>query len=140
MAWRNLLSTEQLTGTMSELKKRLRTTVLKYLAVLCIALAYLVFVLCTGVGIPCPFYKITGFECVGCGVSRMLISLIRLDIRSAFEYNSFLLITGPFIIAYLTCSEIRYIIYGDRRMGRWEILMWAELALAVAFGILRNIF
>ena len=70
----------------------------------------------------------------------MLISLIRLDIRSAFEYNSFLLITGPFIIAYLACSEIRYIIYADRRMGRWEILMWAELALAVAFGILRNIF
>ena len=124
----------------SELKKRLRRTVLKYLAVFGIALAYLVFVLCTGVGIPCLFYEITGFKCAGCGVSRMLISLIKLDIRSAFEYNSFLFVTGPFIIAYLACCEIRYVIYGDRRMGRWEILMWVELALALVFGILRNVF
>jgi len=98
-----------------------------------------VFVLFTDLGIPCVFYEITGFKCPGCGVSRMLASLARFDIVSAFWHNPFLFITGPFIVAYLACCEIRYVRFGDRRMGKWEALMWAELALAIAFGILRNV-
>lgn len=70
----------------------------------------------------------------------MFISLIMLDLNAALKYNSFLFITGPFIIVYLVCSEIKYVIYGNRRMGKWEIFMWAELVLAIAYGILRNIF
>ena len=107
--------------------------------VLCIASAYLIFVLHTGIGIPCLFYEITGFKCVGCGISRMFISLIRLDFVTAFKHNSFIFITGSFIIVYLVCSEVKYVIYGSRRMGKWEIFMWVELILALVYGILRNI-
>ena len=85
------------------------------------------------------FYEITGFKCVGCGISRMLIALTKLDFATAFEYNSFLLITGPLILIYLLCTDIKYVLHGNRDMGRWNILLFVELVLAIAYGILRNI-
>ena len=69
----------QLQISNSEVKKRLQKTLLKYAIVFAIALAYLIFVLCTGIGIPCIFYEITGLKCVGCGISRMLVSIVKLD-------------------------------------------------------------
>ena len=101
--------------------------------------AYLVLVLCTGIGLPCPFHALTGLSCPGCGLSRMLLSLVRGDPVSAFGYNPFLFITAPFLLVYLAVSEVKYIRQGDGRMGRWEILLWVELLLAVTYGILRNL-
>ncbi|MBQ9162210.1 MAG: DUF2752 domain-containing protein [Clostridia bacterium] len=128
------------TNSNPEFKKRLRATVIKYSVILCVAAAYLVFVLCTGMGIPCLFHESTGLKCPGCGISRMLASLVRFDVVSAFWYNPFLFTTGPLIIAYLACCEVKYVRFGDRQMGKWEIIMWVELALAIAYGILRNVF
>lgn len=70
----------------------------------------------------------------------MFISLVRLDVVAAFHYNPFLFITGPFLIIYLVCSEIKYILRDDKRMGKTEIFLWVELVLTIAYGVLRNIF
>jgi hypothetical protein len=119
--------------------RRLRETAVKYSVIFGILLAYLVFVLCTGMGIPCLFNKITGLKCVGCGISRMLVALVRFDFASAFKHNAFLFVTGPFLIAYIAFSEVRYVLNGSRRMGKYEIFLWVELVLAIAYGVLRNI-
>ena len=124
----------------SAIKQRLKKSLVKYAIVFGIALAYLVFVLITDAGIPCIFNKLTGLKCVGCGISRMLISIVKLDFASAFRYNPFLFVTGPILIAYFIISEIRYVIYGAEKMGKWDIILWTELALAILYGILRNIF
>ena len=70
----------------------------------------------------------------------MFASLARLDFVSAFKYTPFLFVTGPFLLAYLIVSEAAYVLHGSRHMGKWEIFLWIELVLALAFGILRNIF
>lgn len=70
----------------------------------------------------------------------MLIALTRLDFASAFEYNAFLLITGPLILIYLLCTDIKYVLHGSKKMGKWNIFLIAELILAIAYGILRNVF
>ena len=124
----------------SECKERLRKTVIKYLIILGIALAYLTFVLCTGLRIPCVLYELTGIKCPGCGITRMFVSLARLDFAAAFSYNQLIFITGPFILAYLLCSEAKYVFDGNRRIGRFEIFLPIELFLLIAFGVLRNIF
>ncbi len=56
-------------------------------------LAFLV--LCGGVllavyllGVPCPILTYLGFPCPGCGMTRAYLSLLRLDLRGAFSYNS----------------------------------------------------
>ena len=70
----------------------------------------------------------------------MFISLFELDFISAFWHNPFLFITGPFILAYLAFGEVKYIISGNNHMGKWEIFLWVEIVLALAYGVLRNIF
>lgn len=41
-----------------------------------------------GVIPPCPTYTIFGIFCPGCGISRMLYSLVHLDIQAALHYNA----------------------------------------------------
>ena len=122
------------------MRARLRKTVIKYSVLLGIAAAYLIFVLCTGLGIPCLFYEITGLKCPGCGISKMFISLVKLDVVSAFWHNPFLFITGPFLIAYLAAGEVKYVRTGNNDMGKWEIFLWVEIALVLTYAVLRNIF
>ena len=124
----------------SEVRARLHKSLIKYATVLAVGVTYLAFVLLTGVGLPCPFYKITGWQCPGCGISRMLISLIRLDLVSAYNYNPFLLTTAPILLFCLIYSEFRYVKYGNASLGKLQMLLWAELFSAIAFGIFRNIF
>ena len=131
---------EKALNFMTDQKKRLKSTLIKYGVIFGIALAYLIFVLCTGLGIPCVFHAITKLECPGCGVTRMLISIVKLDFISAFWYNPFLFVTGPFLIAYLIACELKFIKHGNRNMGKWQIFMYVELALALLNGLLRNIF
>ena len=123
-----------------EIKARARRVVVKYSIILGVGVAYLIFFLCVGFGIPCVFREITGLKCPGCGISKMFVSLARLDFAAAFRHNPLIFTTGPFLPAYLVTSEIKYIRCGERNMDKWEIFLWVELALLLAYGVLRNIF
>lgn len=70
----------------------------------------------------------------------MFASIARLDFAAAFHYNPFLFITGPFLVAYLAASEVKYVLHGNRNMGKWQLFLWIELILLLLYGILRNIF
>ena len=37
--------------------------------------------------LPCPFRWAFNIDCAGCGITRAYISLFKLDIKSAFEFN-----------------------------------------------------
>lgn len=41
----------------------------------------------TGVGFPCPFRAVTGWECPFCGGTRLGASLLHGDVAGAFAYN-----------------------------------------------------
>ena len=70
----------------------------------------------------------------------MIVSVARLDFAAAFGYNPFLFITGPLILVYLAFVEVRYILRGSTKAGKWILFIWAELILAVIYGVLRNIY
>lgn len=55
----------------------------------------LFYVLLESIGITCPIKYITGVSCAGCGMSRALLSLLRLDFKQAFHYHPLFLF--PFI-------------------------------------------
>lgn len=130
-----MLSTDKI----PEIRERFRKVLIKYSIIFVIAFAYLIFVLCTGIRIPCVLYELTGIKCPGCGVTRMLVSIARFKFVTAFNYNPFLFITGPFLLAYLFFCELKYIKTGDKDMGKWEMFIWVELFLALTYGVLRNI-
>lgn len=111
----------------------------KYATILTIGVVYLLITLYVGYGIPCVFNKLTGLKCIGCGVTRMIMSLAGLDFKAAFGHNQFLFITGPFILAFIVYYEIKYAVSGERPSKKWDIAVCVLLVGAIAFGILRNI-
>ena len=54
----------------------------------------------TGVGLPCPFRMITGWNCPLCGGTRMGDALLHLDVGVAFAYNPVALL-GLVVLATL---------------------------------------
>jgi hypothetical protein len=54
----------------------------------------------TGVGLPCPFRMVTGWNCPLCGGTRMGDALLHLDIGAAFAYNPVALV-GLLVLATL---------------------------------------
>ena len=121
------------------MKERLLSTVKKYAVVLLIGLAYLAWVLLTGVKIPCVFKLITGLNCPACGVTRMIVAVARLNFSKAFWLNPYLFTNLPVILFCLVYSDVKYIRTGEREIGWVKVVLYIEIALALIFGVLRNI-
>ena len=94
-----------------------------------------------GFGIPCLINKHFGFICPGCGITRMLFSIVKLDFKKAFMYNQLLFILLPFIIGYIIYYTILYI-KGDKDRILSKIPLWIWIILFViiiVYTICRNL-
>ena len=90
------------------------------------------------IGIPCLFHEITGLYCPGCGVTRLVFSLLKLDFYRAFRAN-------PLIFILLIISSI-YLVIKFLLNKIWKInltipnyIYYIILVIVILFGILRNI-
>jgi len=107
-----------------------------------LAFAAAVFVLLAeaGIGIGCPFHKLTGLQCPGCGNSRAAMALLRLDFAAAFSYNpTFPLQFGYLGWVYLSCC-VSYL--KGKRFTYKPLVPALDIVLLVIFilwGILRNL-
>ena len=76
--------------------KNRRNEVIKGILILLgIGMLYALFSTITGLRIPCVVYALTGLYCPGCGVTRMCLSLLRFDFRTAFSCNQLLILSLP---------------------------------------------
>ena len=95
-----------------------------------------------GFGIPCMIHQVTGLNCPGCGVSRMLIFLLNLDFVSAFKANRVVLILLPLILLVLGSASFRYITgreLSQKGRKRENILLLFLTATLIVWGVVRNI-
>ena len=69
----------------------------------------------------------------------MLLSLLKFDFVAAYRYNPFLLINAPVLLLCFLYSDIQYIKAGETSMGKIKFLLWAEVFLALLFGVVRNL-
>lgn len=101
---------------------------------------YLLVILLTPLRIPCPIRFLTGFQCPGCGVTRMVLDLLKLDVRQAFRDNAFVLLILPVLVPWGIYRIKKYIEEDSPGYSIFElILLGILLAGAVLFGIIRNI-
>jgi len=102
-----------------------------------------------GIGLPCPFRWLTGWDCPLCGATRMGSSLLHLDVASAFAFNPVVLL-GLGLLTVLGVLWTVEVLTGvavrpPRRFGdrlrqvhptRWLV---AGLVFAGLYTVLRNL-
>ena len=71
-----------------------------YTAILSVGLIYLLWIRLTGLKIPCLYLLTTGLQCPGCGMTRALWALLRLDFAAAFSWNP-LIYAMPYVFCYV---------------------------------------
>lgn len=99
---------------------------------------YFLYIELGGVGILCPFRLLTGLKCPGCGVTTMLVDLMRLDVLGAYEANPvlFLLLAPSLLLVVLLewkgkkSKAVRILC---------TVLLSLVIAILIAWGIVRNI-
>jgi hypothetical protein len=88
----------------------------------------------------CPFHMLTGYSCPGCGALRALHQLLRGHLLAAARLNALALVVGPYLAFEVGASVLQA---ATGRAGRSPHLpaAWlrALVALALAFGVLRNL-
>lgn len=71
---------------------KIKKTAVIFAVCLIIALFYLSF--------GCPFRFLTGISCPGCGISRALMSLLKLDFADAFHFNPVIFAMPVFAVLF----------------------------------------
>ena len=121
------------------MKERIILTVKSFATLLGGGLLYYIFYSITGIGLLCPMNFVTGLLCPCCGISRMLISLLKFDFESAFYYNAALLIFMPLWLTLCAIYFYNYIKTGNKKAKKWmNIVLYSSFAVVLIFGILRN--
>lgn len=103
-------------------------------------LAYGAFVSATGWAVPCLFRLVTGLNCPGCGVTRMCLALLRLDLAGAWAANPGLMVLLPALGVLGLSAARRYVATGERHLLPWQnALAWALAGALILYGVVRNI-
>lgn len=87
----------------------------------------------------CFIYHLTGWQCPGCGVQRMIHALLHADFAAAWNYNAFLICASPFLAVVMFASEFR-----NKYPRLYSVA--ASIPVLIAFfiatftwGVLRNV-
>ena len=121
-----------------ENKKRLKKLFFVYVIVIAILLAYLpIYLFLPFLRLPCLFNLITGLNCPGCGISRMLSSFANLNIGEGISYNYFLGYSIPVIVVFFGYYSYNFVT--KKKIMFFEVSAIVYVILLIAWGIIRNI-
>ena len=122
-----------------ECKKGYSSRKARFLLLICCAgIAYLIWIRCGGFAVPCLFHEVTGLQCPGCGITRMLTAVSELDFGAALQANAFLLLTSPYLSFLLLYSAYKWV-RNERIGAKAEAAAAVYCVGLIVFGILRNI-
>ncbi len=88
----------------------------------------------------CPLYRLTGFACPGCGLTRGFHALFHGDVITALDFN-ILIPVWTVVFAYVGISLLMLTVRG-RGLPMWAThprFLWGFTILLVVFGLVRNL-
>ena len=106
-----------------------------YIIIIIVVTVMAILVLMEHIAIPCIFHKVTGLYCPGCGITRAIRALVKGNVAESF-HNNILLYT---VIPFLGLVEIIYRLTNRKYKKMYNIILILLLAIALIFGVLRNI-
>lgn len=122
------------------MRQRLNALLLRCAVLVGAGAAYAGLIAVLGRGLYCPFWRLTGLLCPGCGVTRMCLALLRLDLAGAWRANAALLLALPVLILLAVRLMWVYVRTGRRMPSRGEErLIWGLVVYFLAWGVLRNL-
>jgi hypothetical protein len=91
-------------------------------------------------GVGCPFEHLTGLDCPGCGSTRSLGALTRLDLGAALDHN----VLVPFALAFVMVSWALWMVATWRSRPTPTLVRGPTAILAIglvfiAFTVVRNL-
>lgn len=89
---------------------------------------------------PCPVKLLTGLDCPGCGVTRMIYSLLHGDVLTALHFNAAAMLFIPFFLWTWGAWVLGR--WRGRRVPTWEQWRWAPhvgLVLIAIWSVIRNL-
>jgi Protein of unknown function (DUF2752) len=92
-----------------------------------------------GFFLACPFRKLTGFTCPGCGSTRALHRLIHGDVVAAFQFNPLFVLALPLLLYVLlryTNAAVRGKPINPNQLSAKYI--WVLFVVILSFWIFRN--
>ena len=89
--------------------------------------------------ISCPFYKITGYQCSGCGSQRAFHEILHLNFKEAFHQNALVLIAIPYfsLIFFTSFFQEKFAKLRQLLIGKKTTLIL--FFIVILFGIFRNL-
>jgi len=103
----------------------------------------------TGIGFPCPFRALTGWECPFCGGTRLGAALLHGDVAGAFAFNPVVFVSlvlgvvvgALWVIEALGGPRVRPPASWSSAARRVRPAIWWSLAglLAALYVVLRNL-
>ena len=104
-----------------------------------VAVIYSLWYAITGIGIPCFYLSTRGYECPGCGLSRMMFSLMTFRFGNAFVYNQV-----GFVAFFLWNAVAGLCWWGKVELVKKPAFLYSLLTVTmVAFliqGLVRNLY
>lgn len=86
----------------------------------------------------CVYKKLFNIYCPGCGTTRMIKAIIRLDLYKAFRYNPLFFILFILLLVYLCINVYRYIINKKLILPSKKVITILVITL-ISYMLLRNI-
>lgn len=89
--------------------------------------------------ISCPFYKMTGYQCSGCGSQRAIHEILHLNFKEAFHQNALVIFGIPYfsLIFFTSFHQEKYAQLRQVLIGKKTILIL--FFIVILFGIFRNL-
>lgn len=93
-----------------------------------------------GIGIPCVFNLVTGLECPGCGITGVVLAVLRGDFVTAFRLNMGLWIISPIMIPTIGVCWYRWLTGRNNNVKYITICAIICVVFLLLWTVFRNVY